>query len=437
MLRAIGSICTKIGSGITPSGGEQSYIDSGVSLIRSQNVLDLSFNYDGLAHIDDDTADMMQNVEVLPGDILLNITGDSVARVCMVPEDVLPARVNQHVMILRTNDEVISGFLLAYLFVNKELLLSLASAGSSRKALTKEMISSIELDILPIKQQKIISDFLIVFNKEIELITQINDNLLAVLRTAVDKYFCYLPEDMPDNWRRVMLPELASIIPGYSYKGNELVEYSEDALVTIKNFERNGGFKIEGYKDLEISPRVKDSQFVDLFDILIAHTDLTQGAEIIGNAEIILSKGKYNKLVASMDLVKIQPNGNVGRYLLAALLSGYNFKGHCLGYVNGTTVLHLGKDATKEYAIALPSNQETLHGYDLFCKVIYHTISENMVEIEKLTELRDCLLPKLMSGEVDVSTIDLPTKYSFSTANTQHEQDNQRGFEDKTDRKNR
>ncbi|MBR4203111.1 MAG: restriction endonuclease subunit S, partial [Candidatus Methanomethylophilaceae archaeon] len=177
MLRTIGSFCTKIGSGITPSGGEQSYIDSGVSLIRSQNVLDLSFNYDGLAHIDDDTADLMQNVEVLPGDIILNITGDSVARVCMVPDDVLPARVNQHVMILRTNNEVIAGFLLAYLFVHKELLLSLASAGSSRKALTKEMISSIELDIPPFYQQMMISDLLNVFNIEIKLITQVNDNL--------------------------------------------------------------------------------------------------------------------------------------------------------------------------------------------------------------------------------------------------------------------
>ena len=80
-------------------------------------------------------------------------------------------------MILRTNNEVIAGFLLAYLFVHKELLLSLASAGSSRKALTKEMISSIELDVPPFYQQMMISDLLNVFNIEIKLITQVNDNL--------------------------------------------------------------------------------------------------------------------------------------------------------------------------------------------------------------------------------------------------------------------
>lgn len=317
--------------------------------------------------------------------------------------------------------ENIDGRYLYYAIMNNRRHFSQVATGSTVKSLRLKSFELMKIPYHDKESQIKISKILSAFDYDIEKLECINDNLLAILRTAVDKYFCYLPEDMPDNWRRVMLPELASIIPGYSYKGNELVECSEDALVTIKNFERNGGFKIEGYKDLEISPRVKDSQFVDLFDILVAHTDLTQGAEIIGNAEIILSKGKYNKLVASMDLVKIQPNGNVGRYLLAAFLSGYNFKGHCLGYVNGTTVLHLGKDATKEYAIALPSNQETLHEYDLFCKVIYHTISENMVEIEKLTELRDCLLPKLMSGEVDVSTIDLPIKYSFSAASSHHE----------------
>jgi len=99
----LGTICSKIGSGLTPSGGSSIYQDSGIALIRSQNVLDLSFSYDGLAYINEKVGNQMRNVEILENDILLNITGDSVARVCMVPKAILPARVNQHVCIVRVD----------------------------------------------------------------------------------------------------------------------------------------------------------------------------------------------------------------------------------------------------------------------------------------------------------------------------------------------
>ena len=94
-------ICTKIGSGATPKGGKEAYCEEGISLIRSQNVLDFDFSADGLAFINDLQAEKLKNVIVEEGDVLLNITGDSVARACMVDKKYLPARVNQHVCIVR------------------------------------------------------------------------------------------------------------------------------------------------------------------------------------------------------------------------------------------------------------------------------------------------------------------------------------------------
>ena len=94
-------ICSKIGSGATPKGGKTAYISEGISLIRSTNVFDFNFEYGDLAHINQSQADALANVIVEPNDVLFNITGVSVARCCMVPADVLPARVNQHVMIVR------------------------------------------------------------------------------------------------------------------------------------------------------------------------------------------------------------------------------------------------------------------------------------------------------------------------------------------------
>ena len=105
-------VCTKIGSGATPRGGKESYKTEGVPLIRSQNILDWSFTADGLAFIDDAQAESLDNVEVQPGDVLLNITGDSVARACKVPTELTPARVNQHVAIVRASSHVMKGTLL-------------------------------------------------------------------------------------------------------------------------------------------------------------------------------------------------------------------------------------------------------------------------------------------------------------------------------------
>ena len=99
---SLGGVCTKIGSGATPRGGKEVYLQEGpYALIRSQNIYNAGFARDGLAFISDDHAEALHNVEVLPEDVLLNITGDSVARVCQVDPLVLPARVNQHVAIIR------------------------------------------------------------------------------------------------------------------------------------------------------------------------------------------------------------------------------------------------------------------------------------------------------------------------------------------------
>ena len=148
-------ICLKIGSGATPKGGKEAYCDEGISLIRSQNVLDFTFSYDGLAHINDQQAEKLSNVEVKPQDILLNITGDSVARVCTVDPRALPARVNQHVAIIRPDENrVLSSYILYFLQMIKPYLLQIAAGGATRNALTKSMIENLELEVPDILSQK-------------------------------------------------------------------------------------------------------------------------------------------------------------------------------------------------------------------------------------------------------------------------------------------
>ena len=148
-------LCSKIGSGATPKGGKTAYQESGVSLIRSTNVFDYAFSYDDLAHISDEQADQLSNVVVEENDVLFNITGVSVTRCCIVPADVLPARVNQHVMILRPNTAMpMSYYIMTTLCSaeNKAKLMGIAQSGSTREAINKQEMESFSIPVPPTKE---------------------------------------------------------------------------------------------------------------------------------------------------------------------------------------------------------------------------------------------------------------------------------------------
>jgi len=143
------ALTTKIGSGATPRGGDEAYKSEGISLIRSLNVHDRGLRYEKLAFIDDMQAGRLSNVEVQPGDVLLNITGASIARCCIAPDAVLPARVNQHVSIIRPIENKLDSEFLHYLLISKpykdQLLQTGEEGGSTRQAITKAQIQEFKI----------------------------------------------------------------------------------------------------------------------------------------------------------------------------------------------------------------------------------------------------------------------------------------------------
>ena len=145
----LASLCSKIGSGATPKGGAASYKSEGISLIRSLNVYDRDFREEKLAFIDDHQAAKLAHVEVEADDVLFNITGASVARCCMAPKEHLPARVNQHVSILRPDRTRLQPEFLCYLLTArtmKDRLLKVGSeGGATRQAITKAQLEALEV----------------------------------------------------------------------------------------------------------------------------------------------------------------------------------------------------------------------------------------------------------------------------------------------------
>ncbi len=164
---------TKVGSGITPKGGKESYLTEGIPLIRSQNVLDGILNISDVAFISEEQHKQMSGSAVKPADVLLNITGASIGRSCVVPDRIGEANVNQHVCIIRPTSLISPHYLNLVLCSNygKQLIDSY-QAGGGRQGLNFEQIKAFPIPTPPLVQQKQIANSITIWDEAIALQTR-------------------------------------------------------------------------------------------------------------------------------------------------------------------------------------------------------------------------------------------------------------------------
>lgn len=258
-------------------------------------------------------------------------------------------------------------------------------------------------------EQEEIADMLGSLDDKIELLKKENRTLESIAQTLFKEWFIdfNFPEstgkmidselgEIPDGWRVYELKETVDTINGYSYKGIELKENSTEALVTLKSFDRNGGFQTRGFKPFAGNPKVDQEVFIG--DLIVAHTDLTQDAEVLGNPAFIFENGGFERMYITMDLVKVVSKlKQIKNPFLYFLMQTRDFKSHCVGYSNGTTVLHMSKRAIPEYKISLPIDLKLCEKFSDFAEHSIYKISNNIVEIQTLSKLRDELLNKIFN----------------------------------------
>ena len=378
-------ICLKIGSGATPKGGKEAYCDEGISLIRSQNVLDFTFSYDGLAHINDQQAEKLSNVEVKPQDILLNITGDSVARVCTVDPRALPARVNQHVAIIRPDENrVLSSYILYFLQMIKPYLLQIAAGGATRNALTKSMIENLELEVPDILSQKKIVSVLDDIQEKIRDNNEINKNLSDLLQAIYQKQF-----------GEVSLGANQGIL-------SDICSYSKEK-VAVSELNVNTYFSTEN-----MLPEKAGSTKATSLPTTLQTTACRKGDTLISNIRPYFKKIVYceDMCGCSTDVLCFTPvQSQYAAYLFSTLYTDKFFAFMVAGS-KGTKMPRGDKQQIMTYPVILPAENE-LEEFNAIAFPVLEQLNSNKAENKRLSALRDALLPKLMSGELDVSDIDL------------------------------
>jgi type I restriction enzyme S subunit len=257
-------------------------------------------------------------------------------------------------------------------------------------------LQELEFTFPPLQEQKAIANVLTSLDDKIDLLHRQNKTLESMAETLFRQWFI---EEAKEDWAFVELGQYVNCFNGASYKSDDL-NSSSVAMVTLKSFERDGGFRLDGFK--EFTGKFKDQHIVEQGDLVVAHTDITQDAAVIGNPVLVVSDTRYEKLVISMDLVKVASKYEwLSNEFLYRMMRTREFKQHCLGFSNGSTVLHLSKDAIPSYEFFLPPIEKIVD-FTNTAKGILNKKFKNISQIRTLETLRDTLLPKLMSGEVRV-----------------------------------
>ena len=179
----IGELITKVGSGVTPRGGEAVYKTEGHPFVRSQNVGLGNLLLDDIAFIDEETHLRQKNTELQFNDVLLNITGASIGRSALVDKQIVGGNVNQHVCIIRTKENLVPSFICSFLLSNYgQRQIDSFQAGGNRQGLNFEQIKSIKITI-PSKDEQIkIAKLLRAIDERIAIQNKIIDKLQSLIK---------------------------------------------------------------------------------------------------------------------------------------------------------------------------------------------------------------------------------------------------------------
>lgn len=444
-------ITSKIGSGATPLGGEKVYLSERhtYALIRSQCVFDRLLDLSRLAFIDDGSASGLSNVAIEENDLLLNITGDGITfgRCCMVSPEALPARVNQHVSIIRVDPRFAdAGYVLSYLThpITKGYIESF-NAGGSRRAITKGHIESFVLPLPPLEEQKAIATVLGVLDDKIELNRQMNETLEAMARAIFKDWFVDFGPTRAKQEARSATGATGKANSGRaeSFSGangaSPTRAYLAPDIWSLFPDRLDDEGKPEGWTNSTIgaevevvggsTPSTKDASYWSEGRYCWA---TPKDLSTLGHPVLLDTERKITDAGVAVISSGLLPSGTVllssrapiGYLAIAEVPTAINqgfIAMRCTGQIlnlfalmwcrenmdaitanaNGSTFQEISKSNFRPIVLVRP-HEGVLEAFESICRSLHNRLVANVKESGTLSGLRDLLLPKLMSGEIRI-----------------------------------
>ncbi|MBL7983191.1 MAG: restriction endonuclease subunit S [Flavobacteriales bacterium] len=394
--------------------------EDGYPSIRTPNIGRGYFILDGVNRVSEETYRAWTKRAIpKPGDLIMAREAP-VGNVAMIPEGLEPC-LGQRTLLIRPDLRKVDPAYLTYLLLGDEVQSSIHAKtnGSTVPHLNMKDVRELPIPELPdLPIQRRIAGILSAYD---ELIAN-NQRRIAILeemaRALYREWFVYfrapgmsaeasakadvvMGEDgVPEGWEVKRLGEIADIEKGLSYKGEFLEDEGGTPMVNLKCINPGGGFRRDGTKGY--SGPYKDRQSVKPGDIVFANTDLTQAGGIIGSAALVPRAGFEQGGLATHHICIARPRSYmVCNTLLYFILGDERFKDFAKGRASGTTVLGFRTGDAEDYSAIIPP-RDLAKAFDEKVSPMLDLVETLHEKTANLRRTRDLLLPRLMSGRVEV-----------------------------------
>jgi type I restriction enzyme S subunit len=298
-------------------------------------------------------------------------------------------------------------------------------------SLNQEILKLIPLPLPSLPTQHAITRILGSLDDKIELNRQMNETLEAMARAIFQSWFvdfdpvrakaegrqpagmdaetaALFPSgfeaidgrEVPMEWNILNLGDVCTLDKGVSYKGDFLSDEGT-SMINLGCFTGEGNFSIENLKFY--TGEYRDRHIVKPGDIVIANTDITQKREVLGSPAIVPPLKQFSHCIFTHHVFAIRflkDYENLNNFVYFTLLH-QDFRERAIGFATGTTVLALPRDTVLEHSFIMP-DERIIRSFNSIIKPIFSMIYNNIEQSRTLVQIRDALLPKLISGEIQV-----------------------------------
>ena len=296
-----------------------------------------------------------------------------------------------------------------YLSINREfrnIAIKSMTGTSGRQRAQVDVLKDTIMDLPEYNEQVKIAKILSSVDKKIQLNNKINNNLYKLLDIMFRECFGNKKED--DNWKKIMLKDLISVRGGLAYKASLLSDNIDDnILVSMGNVELNTIFNFSNLKYYK--ENVENKYLGNVGDLFICTRDVTQKRNQLGCPGIIPKLFKDRKVIIGTNLYIVNilnSNENIKNFLYL-LMNSSEYRERIIGSAKGTAVLMITKDDILNFEFYFPKDKKILNNFNNKVTPIFEKIENIIIENDRLSNLRNTLLPKLMNEEIDLDKIEI------------------------------
>lgn len=400
MLVTLDSITTKITKGTTPTSVGCTFENSGVNFIKSES-LGNSRNIDRskFAFISEQTHEKLKRSQIEKNDILFSMAGMFLGKTGIVTDDLVPANTNQAVAIIRIDTEK-ANHEYVYYYLNQRSVIQAVNASSAQSAqpnINLKQIGQIEIDLPERKLQDKIVSILSAIDFKIEKNNQINENLQQQARAVFQAWFIdYEPFGgaAPLAWHPSTLGQIAEL-------KTDSWSPAKNPDVMVEHYSIPA-FDEQHYPVFEIAAGIKSNKYI-LNSNSVMISKLNPDTKRIWRPLCLSAHS-----VCSTEFIVYEAKKQEQRDYIYSILDSTPFLNHLCSHTTGSTNSRqrATPKSTLDFTLCLPPDSII----EDFCQIVtpmYDLIASNIVENQSLAKTRDSLLPRLVSGELDVSGIQL------------------------------